>query len=223
MCFKNEWIDHIPILERCPGTMGIADDVAVFGKDENERDSNLHNFVKIAQHESLVFNPDKCDNKRQTMRFFGLEFSSQGVNPDPEKIAAISQLQTPNDEVQLIIIIIYLFYIALNPCTVLSASQLKGEENSLGTQRTWHHLLLIYRSILPYSESCSWMMHNIMSSGRHPMRQHSRTLSDLYARKSHLATSALRPIHTCKSVHQAMASVLSCCKTTDRSYSHRNH
>ena len=27
---------------------------------------------------------------------------------------------------RIIIIIIYLFYIALNPCTVLSASQLKG-------------------------------------------------------------------------------------------------
>ena len=29
-------------------------------------------------------------------------------------------------EIIIIIIIIYLFYIALNPCTVLSASQLKG-------------------------------------------------------------------------------------------------
>ena len=35
------------------------------------------------------------------MRFFGLEFSCRGVNPDPEKIAAISQLQTPTDAVQL--------------------------------------------------------------------------------------------------------------------------
>ena len=57
--------------------------------------------MKIAQQEGLVFNPDKCDTKKQKMRFFGLEFSSQGVNPDPEKIAAISQLQTPKDAVQL--------------------------------------------------------------------------------------------------------------------------
>ncbi len=35
------------------------------------------------------------------MRFLGLLFSSQGVNPYPEKIAAISQLQTPKDAVQL--------------------------------------------------------------------------------------------------------------------------
>ena len=52
-------MDHI--LERCPGTMGIADDVAVFGKDEKEHDANLHNLMKIAQQGGLVFNPDKCD------------------------------------------------------------------------------------------------------------------------------------------------------------------
>ena len=59
----QERIDHI--LERCPGTMGIADDVAVFGKDEKEHDANLHNLMKIAQQEHLVFNPDKCDVKKQ--------------------------------------------------------------------------------------------------------------------------------------------------------------
>ena len=81
--------------------MGIADDVAVFGKDDKEHDANLHNLMKVAQKEGLVVNPEKCDIKKQKIRFFGLEFSCQGVNPDPEKIAAISQLQTPKDAVQL--------------------------------------------------------------------------------------------------------------------------
>ena len=86
----QERMDHI--LERCPGTMGIADDVAVFGKDEKEHDANLHNLMKIAQQEGLVFIHDKCDIKKQKMRFFWPEFSCQRVNPDPEKITAISQL-----------------------------------------------------------------------------------------------------------------------------------
>ena len=57
--------------------MGIADDVAVFGKDEKEHDANLHNLMKIAQQEGLVFNPDKCDIKKQNMLFFGIQFNSQ--------------------------------------------------------------------------------------------------------------------------------------------------
>ena len=63
--------------------MGIAGDVAVSGKDEEEYDANLHNLTKIAQQEYLVFNYDKCDIKKQKMRLFGLESCSQGVNPDP--------------------------------------------------------------------------------------------------------------------------------------------
>ena len=35
------------------------------------------------------------------MRLFGLEFNYPGVNPDPETIAAMNQLQTPKDAVQL--------------------------------------------------------------------------------------------------------------------------
>ena len=35
------------------------------------------------------------------MRFFGLEFSSQGVSHEPEKIAAVCQSQTLKDAVQL--------------------------------------------------------------------------------------------------------------------------
>ena len=90
----KERMDHI--LELCPGTMGIADDVAGSGIDEKEHDVNLHNLMKIAQQEILVFNPDKCGIKKQKMPFFRLEFSSQGVSPDPEWIETISQLQTPN-------------------------------------------------------------------------------------------------------------------------------
>ena len=48
----QERMDHI--LERCPGIMGIADDVAVFGKDEKEHGANLHNLKKIAQQEGLA-------------------------------------------------------------------------------------------------------------------------------------------------------------------------
>ena len=144
----QERMDHI--MERCPGTMGIADDVAVFGKDEKEHGATLHNLMKIAQQEGLVFNPDMCDIKKQKMCFLGLEFSSQGVNPDPEKIAAISQLQTPKDAVKL---------------------------REFLEIRTRHHVLLIYRSIQPYSESCSKMM-------QISRRLHSKRSSVLYARKS---------------------------------------
>ena len=59
------------ILEKCPGTISIADDVGVFGKTEAEHDKHLHNLMRVALQHGLVFNIDKCDIKQANMKFFG--------------------------------------------------------------------------------------------------------------------------------------------------------
>ena len=46
------------ILEKCPGTIGLIDDV--IGKTKEEHDRNLHNLMRIAQIEGLCFNSEKC-------------------------------------------------------------------------------------------------------------------------------------------------------------------
>ena len=35
------------ILEKCPGTIGLIDDVSVYGKTKEEHDRNLHNLMRI--------------------------------------------------------------------------------------------------------------------------------------------------------------------------------
>ena len=37
------------ILESCPGCIGIADDVAVCGRDAEEHKKNLHNLMQVEQ------------------------------------------------------------------------------------------------------------------------------------------------------------------------------
>ena len=48
------------IQEKCPGTLGIADDIAVYGKAKTEHDKHLHNLMKVARDNGLVFNSEKC-------------------------------------------------------------------------------------------------------------------------------------------------------------------
>ena len=54
------------ILEKCPGIIGLIDDVIFYGKTKEEHDSNLHNLMRIARTEGLCFNSEKCvtDQKR---------------------------------------------------------------------------------------------------------------------------------------------------------------
>ena len=89
------------ILEHCTGTMSVADDVGVFGKDEAEHDANLHNLMKTARRHLLVFNIDKCESKRQSLKFFGLVFDAEGAHPAPKRIRDMEQMRIPVNSTDL--------------------------------------------------------------------------------------------------------------------------
>jgi hypothetical protein len=89
------------ILQRCPGAIGIADDVTVFGKGTKDHDSNLHNLMRVAREQGLVFNPDKCHIKESRVCFFGNYYDADGVHPDPEKVKEIHCMPAPQDVTEL--------------------------------------------------------------------------------------------------------------------------
>ena len=57
------------ILECCEGVIGITDDVVIHGKDDEDHDRNLHNFMHAASEHGLVFNGEKCDMKKDSVTF----------------------------------------------------------------------------------------------------------------------------------------------------------
>ena len=89
------------IIENCPGMLGIADDIAVFGKTEEEHDSNLHHLMKRAQAGGLIFIKEKCKIKQKYIHFFCLIFNEEGTQPDPERIKAMQDIKPPTNKTQL--------------------------------------------------------------------------------------------------------------------------
>ena len=83
------------ILEQCPGTNSIADDVGVFGRTEEEHNANLHQLMQAAQKHGLVFNGGKCKINTSQLHFFGLVFDANGVHPDPARIDDIRRMTKP--------------------------------------------------------------------------------------------------------------------------------
>ena len=49
----------------------------------------------------MCFNPDKCLFKQDSISFYGVTLSSEGVKPDPRKIDAIKNLPEPKTEALL--------------------------------------------------------------------------------------------------------------------------
>ena len=89
------------ILERCPGTIGIADDIAVYGKTEQEHDRHLHNLMQVAAKNGLVFNSQKCAVKTPQITFFGMVYDQHGVHPDPSKVEAVKCMAPPQTKTEL--------------------------------------------------------------------------------------------------------------------------
>ena len=89
------------ILEGLEGVASIADDVAVYGKDNEDHDKNLHNLMIRAAETGLVFNSKKCSIKQTSISFFGNIYTPTGIKPDPAKVHDIKKMPDPQSKDEL--------------------------------------------------------------------------------------------------------------------------
>ena len=89
------------ILENCPGTVGIADDIACYGSSEAEHDANLLNLMREAQKHGLVFNSSKCTIKQHEIEYFGMVISVNGMKPDEAKVEDLQSMPAPQNKTEL--------------------------------------------------------------------------------------------------------------------------
>ena len=68
-----------------PGVTGIADDMVIFSRNEEEHDRNLILFLETTRKKGLVLNKRKLQFKKEEVSFFGHRWNSTGISPDPKK------------------------------------------------------------------------------------------------------------------------------------------
>ena len=80
-----------------PGITGIAEDMVVFGKTNQEHDGNLLNFLEICRKKNLTLNLDKMQFRLSKVSFFGHNWSDKGLSADPKKIESVKRMEIPQD------------------------------------------------------------------------------------------------------------------------------
>ena len=80
-----------------PGVTGLADDMIIYGKTDQEHDHHLVNFLEVCRRNTLTLNPDKMQFRLPQVSFFGHQWSARGLSPDPKKIAAVKRMELPQD------------------------------------------------------------------------------------------------------------------------------
>ena len=69
----------------------MADDIQVFGTDENH-DIHLHEAMERVRSAGIKLN---FNQKSKSCTFFGNIYTPQGVKPDPKKVKAIKKMEAP--------------------------------------------------------------------------------------------------------------------------------
>ena len=86
--------------ENCKGAMGIADDIQVFGTDDNH-DLHHHETMERTRKAGIKLNYDKSIINSKSCNFFRNMYTPQGVMDDPKKIQVIKQMQAPSTKQEL--------------------------------------------------------------------------------------------------------------------------
>ena len=81
-----------------PGVTGIADDMVIFGRNEEEHDRNLILFLETTRKNGFILNKRKLQFKKEEVSFFGHRWNSTGIFPDPKKTESILKMQFPPDK-----------------------------------------------------------------------------------------------------------------------------
>ena len=80
---------------------GIADNIVIFGHNDEDHDNTLFAMLDWARQVGMKFNPEKCKFKQGSTSFYGVTFGKDGVKPDPRKVEAIKNLPEPKSEALL--------------------------------------------------------------------------------------------------------------------------
>ena len=86
-----------------PNVFGIADDILVIGynKDGTDHNEAVYKVLKHCQDVNLKLNKEKCHFRCMSIPLFGEVVSRQGIQPDPQKVRALTEMQVPKNKKEL--------------------------------------------------------------------------------------------------------------------------
>ena len=89
------------LLEGLQGVLCVMDDILIFRKDQQEHDSRFDTVLALLSSSGITLNSAKCEFSKNRLTFLGHVIDAQGVSPDPNKTAAISNMDTPKTVTEL--------------------------------------------------------------------------------------------------------------------------
>jgi len=78
-----------------PHAFAYQDDIIVIGSSLEEFKTNLEEVFRRLKEANLRVSPEKCQFFKKELLYLGHRVTSEGIGTDPEKVAAIAELEPP--------------------------------------------------------------------------------------------------------------------------------
>ena len=126
-------------LENLQGVVCIADDVIVHGKNDDDHDENVDNFMSRCNDIGLTLNnkADKKQIKLPEISFMGHRITKNGLHSDPDKVKAITEMKAPTNIDELRRFLGMVNYLAKFLPNLCNAVQPLANINKKDTPWTW--------------------------------------------------------------------------------------
>ena len=89
------------ILNGLPGVVCLIDDVLVYGSNVEEHRTRLQSVLQRIQAAGVTLNKEKCEFGKTSIKFLGHLINSDGITADPQKTAAIREMERPKSVPEL--------------------------------------------------------------------------------------------------------------------------
>ena len=89
------------LLEGLDGVVCVMDDILMFGRTKHEHDSRLWAVLRQLSSAGVTLNSRKCEFNKTQITFLGHVINHQGISADPNKTAAIDQMESPKSITEL--------------------------------------------------------------------------------------------------------------------------
>ena len=95
-CFQREMMKFVDE-NGLEASFPYLDNVTICGKDQEDHDANLKQFLEAAKCKNLCYNTEKCIFSTRCLPIFGYVIEEGTIQPDPDRLRPLRELSIPHD------------------------------------------------------------------------------------------------------------------------------
>ena len=212
------------LLENLHGLTGVvclADDILIHGKDDNSHDQHLEDLFKRCQERGIKLNKDKLELRLSKITFMGHTITKDGLQVDPEKVRAITEMNAPTNVQELRRFLGMCNYLTkfLPKLTDITAplrnltkkdvawtwSSAQQQAFDLAKERVTEAPILSYyeaeKELVVENDASEYGIGSALLQGGKPVAYSSRSLSDPESRYAQIEKEMLAVVHGLEKFH----------------------